>query len=423
MKRQVAVVVLLLVALGLFAAGQREPGAQKGAEPVTIPWMSHFWHEPGYGEWQKAAVAAFEEKYPGAKIEIVDLPWESLIDQELISLSSPEPAGLVFNWIGNLGQFAGTGLLEPLDSYLAKTDIPKRFVPSTLKYAKDKDGNTVAMPNQMTTAVFYYRQDLLDKAGLKVPTTLEETYQYAKKLTDASAGIYGYGIRCHSEGSETEQEIFNFTRGFGGNFAKDGVPTVNSPAVVEALKYSRRYLDEKLSPIINTESTLRGMLVEGKIAFKDDAPHMKLLVRDQNPGLYDKLQVGLMPTPGHVGGPLILCFYSIPKNFKYKDWAFKVLEFISQNEWGDKFTEQTKNPYATGHMPESVLKENPWMNAIIEQAKYSEPSAPPGLEQYSVEFESKLTPYLVESLLGSRPVQQVMDEAQKELVAWANSKK
>ncbi len=407
-------IVACLLALGLI-------GPSIAAEKIKIPWMGHWWTEAGYKEWHESIEAAFEAKYPNVDVVAVAFPWEDLTNQELISLASPDPPGLVFSWIGNLGQFAATELLEPLDDYIAKTDIPQRLLPSSLAYSKDAQGNTIAMPNQVSTSIFFAREDLLDEAGLEVPTDMQELYQAAKKITNPEKGLFGMGERIHGAGSSLFQHILFWTKGYGGNYAVNGTLTLNSPEVIAALLYSKRFFREGLAPIVETQPRLRGMFWAGKVGMIHDAPHIKNVFLDKNPELYDKILVALVPTREHNGG-LILCFYSIPKNFKEKEWAFKLLEFMSQDEWGYKFTELTKQPYATGRMPEKVLAENPWMEVIVEQLNYSEPAVVPGFEKYSVEIEARLTPYLVEALTGSRPIEQVMDEAQRDLVRWAKEK-
>lgn len=410
-----SLIVVCVLALGLV-------GTVTAAEKIKIPWMSHWWTEGGYKEWQESIEAAFETKYPNVDVVAVALPWEVLTEQELISLATPNPPGIILNWIGNVGQFAATGLLEPLDDYIAKTDIPKRFIPNSLEYAKDAQGNIIAIPNQVTTSIFFAREDLLDEAGLGVPTNMQELYEAAKKITNPEKGIFGMGERIHGKGSSLFQHILFWTKGYGGDYAVDGNLTLNSPEVIAALLYSKRFFREGLAPIVEDQSRLRGMFWAGKVGMIHDAPHLKNVFLDKNPELYDKILVALVPTREHNGG-LIAVFSSIPKNFKEKEWAFRLLEFMSQDEWGYKFTELTKQPYVTGRMPEKVLAENPWMEVIVEQLNYSEPAVVPGFEAYSVEIETRLTSYLVEALTGSRPIEQVMDEAQRDLVRWAKEKK
>ena len=65
----------------------------------------------------------------------------------------------------------------------------KRFTAIT------KDGKIYGVPGFTFVDWMYYRKDWFAEAGIAPPTTLEELRQAAIKLTDASKGRYGFGLR------------------------------------------------------------------------------------------------------------------------------------------------------------------------------------------------------------------------------------
>src|SRR4051812_42002625 len=85
-------------------------------------------------------------------------------------------------------QYAAAGWAEPLDSYLGeqKSGLLAQYLP-VYADANQIDGKLIALPAFADALSLYYRKDLLDKHGLKLPVTWEELVQQAKQI-QASEG-------------------------------------------------------------------------------------------------------------------------------------------------------------------------------------------------------------------------------------------
>jgi len=88
--------------------------------------------------------------------------------------------------IVNPAQYAASGWLEPLDSYLGaeRDSLLKRYLPAYAT-ADVVDGKVMALPAFADAMFLYYRKDLLDKHGVKPPTTWEELSASARKILQA----------------------------------------------------------------------------------------------------------------------------------------------------------------------------------------------------------------------------------------------
>ena len=90
------------------------------------------------------------------------------------------------------------------------------------------------------TDVMVYRKDLLEKAGLAPPKTLDEMIADVKKLNDPDNGVYGIALRGARGSGANVWRWMPYFRGFGGKWFDGNTPAFNSDAFVKA---TQTYLD------------------------------------------------------------------------------------------------------------------------------------------------------------------------------------
>jgi len=402
------------------APAEETETAPEEAEKVVVPLITHWWHEPGIADFHIAAKEAFEKENPNIEIEKIDLPWEELTDQIIMRLKTNTPTGIIFSWLGTFPSVAGTGELAPLDDYFANSSIKDNFLQSALDECM-YNGDMVALPIQMSSAALIYNKKLLEEKGVEVPTTLDELYAAAEKLTDPSKHIYGFGALSREVGGfELYTKVFEFVVGNGGSFAtEDGKPSLNAPETVEAVELWKKMIDNKVTPIGLDVTELRETVWNGQTAMIIDGPWLMNQINENNPDVYKNMDVALLPTNGHKGSPLVLTFYSIQNNFKYKDEAWKFLEFMNSPEWSKKWIEMTKSTNATDTaIPETTMEESPWLKVFQAQNASASPTIPKSLGRNAVEFQKKVEAYLVEIVSKDEPVKEALDKAQEELTQW-----
>ncbi|MFK8076249.1 MAG: sugar ABC transporter substrate-binding protein [Granulosicoccus sp.] len=134
----------------------------------------------------------------------------------------------------NLALFASTGWIEPLLNHYPEEYDFADFDPGRQATATF-DGTVYFAPIQGGGDLLIYRKDLLEKAGLEVPTTLEEFKNAVKTMHDPSNGIYGVGLRGQRGSGANVWRWMPYFRGFGGEwFDENGKPAMNSDAAVKA---------------------------------------------------------------------------------------------------------------------------------------------------------------------------------------------
>jgi multiple sugar transport system substrate-binding protein len=134
-------------------------------------------------------------------------------------------------------------------------DFSKPLVDGIAMY----EGKMVGIPFDIPIAILMYRQDLLDKHGLTVPTTMEEYMNAVKVITEAEKanGIYGNTAQAKSGHYSLECDWTIFLWGHGGSiFNKDNMFAGNDANGIQGLQYYQELL--KNSPPAATTWTWDG---------------------------------------------------------------------------------------------------------------------------------------------------------------------
>ena len=110
------------------------------------------------------------------------------------------------------------------------------------------DGKIMAVAFMANAQHLMYRKDILEQAGVEVPTTYEEMLEVAKAIRDQ--GILENPVGgAYKAGWNLGQEFNNMFLGYGGSFFKPGTaePNVNTEAGVNALNMMKA-LTEYMNP-------------------------------------------------------------------------------------------------------------------------------------------------------------------------------
>jgi multiple sugar transport system substrate-binding protein len=115
-------------------------------------------------------------------------------------------------------------------------DFSKPLVDGIAMY----DGKMVGIPFDIPIAVLMYRQDILDKHGIKVPTTMAEYMAAVKQITEAEKGNGVFGNTCQAKSGhyslECDWTIYLWGHG-GSIFNKDKMFSGNDERGIAGLKY------------------------------------------------------------------------------------------------------------------------------------------------------------------------------------------
>lgn len=131
----------------------------------------------------------FEKENPGSTLTIEEQQWTGLVDLLTTSLSSSDSPDVVEVGNTQAAAFTSAGaFLDISDMYdaLGGDDLLPGFVE-----AGSYDGKFYAAPYYSGARIVFYNTSQYDKAGVAVPTTLDDYVANAGKLADALPGVAG----------------------------------------------------------------------------------------------------------------------------------------------------------------------------------------------------------------------------------------
>jgi multiple sugar transport system substrate-binding protein len=231
MKRFLVLFLVLAVSAAVFASGsgQQAPSGGSGqAKEIRVLLANH-----PYGELLRTEIPEFERQ-TGIRV-IVESLQEAQLTQKLttefatgsstvdVFMSRPLQETLLFN---------KNGWYAPLDAY-DFSDYPA----NTVDIGR-KDGKPYIVPLVTEWQVLYYRRDLFDRAGLKVPVNFTELENAARTLN--TGGVAGFGSR--GAGAAAVTQLSSYMYNYGAKYLDNNVAVFDTPDAVEAIRYYGRLL-------------------------------------------------------------------------------------------------------------------------------------------------------------------------------------
>lgn len=405
--------------LGLGLGGRRAPVAAQDATLVYPSWMLG---EAGVGDYWMASIAEFEEQNPGVTLETTLIPSAEYEDKTFTQIAGGSSPDIYPAFTNMIPRLIAEDLLEPLDGYLADVDWLANELPA-LQVAQ-RDGQTFGVVLTASPQGLLYNQELLDAAGVAIPTTPEEFFAAAQAVKEET-GEWGYAF---SMDTAEEQNAYiatmHWVLGFGSDWAApDATPTANDPKTIEAIEWQMKFIDSGIVPVGMATLDTRNLFKDGKVAFMIDGPWVMTLVKTENPDLYPSIGYDAPPTPTHAaitGG----AFFTIPRAAANKDLAWQYINMINQEEWQRRWLEDlVQIPGQSIPAGEEFLAENPWVANMIDTAAkyqagfgYSPPS--PVLAINANEFRKIVVGEIAQIWNGSKPVADGLNDLQQLLVDW-----
>jgi multiple sugar transport system substrate-binding protein len=418
-KKRIVFVAILMVFMGISysSAGLAKTALRMGT------WQAD---DPAFGPFYKEAIGAFQKANPDMEVVLEHSPsaayWDKLLTQ-IATKNAPD----IMKFAGyNFHEYVAMGALEPLDGYLAKTDILRRFYPvqKTFPVVAGKTYAVILM--QRGTAV-YYNKRMMQEAGIAVPKDLKQFAEAARKLTKkrgTETVQYGLGIRTDPKHQDVSEYTLLFVLGHGSHWSANGKWLLTDPKVVQGVQYAKDLYDAGVSPLSAQPNLLRELFWQEKLAMQIDGPWYWAQIEKGNPGMMKDVGSFLLPTAGggsavSTGGPMNLIGVSTNSKFKAEAWRF--IEFISQSEWQRKFTEVSFNvPGMKGAVTAEFLNANPWFKTFQDAIDVAEEVPPPGFETKFSPFRKIMNSALGEIFILGKPVRETLKNAQDQLEKLAS---
>ena len=221
-----------------------------------------------YGKQTKDWWAGFQNDFNAAN-EGIDLKVEVVSWNDIYTVVNTRVSNNAAPDILNIDTFAdyvGDDLLRPIKDFVSDETYAK-FYPAFLEQS-NIDGTIWAIPDLASARAMYYNVDILEAAGVEVPTTWDELTEACKKIKAYDSSIYPWGIDMTTDEGQAAFAYYIWNN--GGDFTDaDGNWTLNTPENVEAIEYAVGLVKDGYTnsdPATETRYDLQDLFGAGKLA-------------------------------------------------------------------------------------------------------------------------------------------------------------
>ncbi len=354
-RKTLAMLLALAMVLSLAACGSGKSTAAEAPKTATaeanpaaadtateekeLKGEITFWHCFTQGarmEAIDAAATAFMEAHPGVKINIETMSWGDFNTKWNAGLTTGDlPDMSVAQNTGEVAEMINAGVLTDISGVI--DDIGRERFSENALADMTADGITYGVPFYSHAQVMWYREDLLEAAGLEVPTTWEEFYDAAVALT--KDGVYGAGVSCSPNDLLCTRYLNYYVRSAGGSLLNvDLTANLTSDIALEGIKfwtdvYKNCSPAETINYTVNDHATL---FYQGTTAFDFNSGFMISGVAANREDLLDYVSCAPLPSYNE-GDP----YYSaeathIPlvmwENSEHKDVCKAFIEYLYEDD-------------------------------------------------------------------------------------------
>ncbi|WP_308636511.1 extracellular solute-binding protein [Paenibacillus silvisoli] len=246
-------------------------------EEVTVRWMRG--ENPAQAIMTKTPVLEEILKQTGVKIDLEPVPGSNYLDKKSALLSTNNIPDIMGVEAGEVVRYAKTGMFVPISDYLDQMPNFSKIVEENPEIKKlSVDGKLYSFPITENYKIqggkaLLIRTDILEKLGLKAPTTFDELYTVLKAMKEANPDSYPFTTRGMSF-----MDAFSLGMGSGYGITYDDKTNayfygLNKPAFKDVLAYlNKLYAEKLLDPdfAINTKENWDQKLSTGKSFFYYD---------------------------------------------------------------------------------------------------------------------------------------------------------
>ena len=214
--------------------------------------------------WWADFVESFNAEHPDINLNVEVVSWNDIytvVNTRIQGNNAPD----ILN-IDVFADYQADGLLLPAQDYVSEETYAKMY-PSFLEQS-EVDGTVWAVPDLASARAMYYNKDILDAAGVEVPTTWEELTAACEAIKAYDDTIYPWGIDMTTDEGQAAFAYYTWNNG-GGFVDENGDWALNSDANVEAIEYAIGLVNDGYTnsdPANDTRYDLQDMFGAGQVA-------------------------------------------------------------------------------------------------------------------------------------------------------------
>jgi multiple sugar transport system substrate-binding protein len=266
-----------------------------GSKTLNVTLANHVWTDI-----VTASLPDFE-KETGIKVNLTQLGEDQLSDQYNVKLNagSDEIDVMMYRPLQEGKLFAQNGWLADLTEDVESnddwdwSDFQSGPVESTTI-----DDEVVGVPIITEREVLYYRKDLLEAAGLEVPTTLDELESAAETIKNANPGTAGFVARTGVAAAVTQFSSFLHSQG-GDWIDEDGNAALDTKEFKSAVELYGKLIREYGPANVSTDMSwpeAMAIFTQGGSAFYTEADSLYKNATDPANSTVSEI-VGFAPFP------------------------------------------------------------------------------------------------------------------------------
>jgi multiple sugar transport system substrate-binding protein len=221
-------------AAGLLAVGIAAPAAAQ--DPVSIEMIQSNYNErviPFFDD----LTARFMEANPDVEVSVQVVSWNDIYDVLNTRIAAGDPPDIMnLNYFAN---FAADGLLYTAEE-IVSPEVLEDFV-QTFRDNSKFEGVEYAVADLASDRLFFYNQDILEAAGVEVPTTWSELLAACEAIKAYDPSIIPLALPLGPE--EAQAEFLIWAGGNGGAYFRDGEWVINSAENLETLEFLQTLVD------------------------------------------------------------------------------------------------------------------------------------------------------------------------------------
>lgn len=208
----------------------------------------------------------FESENPGVKIVVEPQQWDTMTGKFMAAATTGEAPDIMWCARDELFGVLNAGLLEPLENLFMGSWTQDQIddVDDGFFRFGERDGKHYTLCLNKNCTGFFYREDLLEAAGLEVPTTFDELYNAAQVLTREIDGqqVYGLGMSFSTESNDAQAIVNWLLQEQGTLFNEDGTAKWANESGVAALEWIKKCIDTGVTPADSVNKTIEDIYTE-----------------------------------------------------------------------------------------------------------------------------------------------------------------
>jgi ABC-type sugar transport system, periplasmic component len=307
--------------------------ANTAAQPVEIV----FWHMSWGAAYESALqeiVDAFEKENPDIKVRTEVVSWANYVQKFLTAVEGGVPPDVSEGSSYQPIIYAARGEVMPVDELIAKWQQTGQIDDLVSQNHRNyyMQGHYWAVPAQVDVRGIYYRKDMFADAGLAEPTTWDELYETAKKLT--KDGVFGFSAQLNREHPAQQLLLTLMLQNGTSTFDAKGNLVFDNPRTVQAFEFYNRLFTDTMPPgsVGYDGDQARRVFLEGHSAMHFDSPAVIAAVEEA--GLSDR--VGVLPVLQGPSGDRGTAAWTNPvmiwRQTKHPEQALRWVEYLTRPE-------------------------------------------------------------------------------------------